>query len=738
MSTYSGNSFLTQLSTYLIYRGSATAAALNLSQPKIGWVFDITEGGTLTNGNITVQAGDAVMYLKNGWAHCNNAGADQAIAQLTESFNELLEEIGDTDFSNFALKNELPTVPTKTSQLQNDSGFLTQHQSLASYALKTEIPDISNKAESSELTALAERVTNNEEEISELKTYQPYVPQVVDFSAFNPRTGEIVQYIGNDTEEYKKGFFYKYDNTEIIIPQNTRYIILENDYPTYPKGLYKEVPGQYNYVIGICKTYITELYTNLSNLAKQYLGEINFSLGSEVGDFCWDEMGNLFIITEFTISPAHIKATLWKKNPNAIITGNGTNINLSDYVLEEFESNGFRVPENPTKYYARSKFQNDNGDFFYATLTTTNNLLVYCGNHIKEYNNKNWLICGGALRISAKFHNSKYDECLNGDYIEANYLPLINTENDTLYSTPKWERINVQPEQIIPDFPTFPTLSFNQETFLLKLMESDNQMAYSQVDLSALKNEERSLRRVDLYLVAEEGETTETPYFKLTFAVLSSESEQIVRVPLSLFGGMITISVDNQLSATSENPVQNKVIYEELDKKVDKEYLDNIGGFTPFTCGNGLELSNEILRVKTDGTSIIFDSNGNLKAVSGGAITVDSALSTTSENPVQNKVVKAALDLKTTDSTLATVAKTGSYNDLTDKPTIPAAVTIDSTITQNSTNPVQGGAIYTALSGKVENGGGCNTIIVLTQTQYDNLATKDENTWYAIPEETTA
>lgn len=35
--------------------------------------------------------------------------------------------------ANFAKKNEIPTVPTKTSQLQNDSGFLTQHQSLANY-----------------------------------------------------------------------------------------------------------------------------------------------------------------------------------------------------------------------------------------------------------------------------------------------------------------------------------------------------------------------------------------------------------------------------------------------------------------------------------------------------------------------------------------------------------------------------------------------------------------------------
>ena len=34
-------------------------------------------------------------------------------------------------------------VPTKTSDLINDSGFLTEHQSLADYAKKSEIPDVS-------------------------------------------------------------------------------------------------------------------------------------------------------------------------------------------------------------------------------------------------------------------------------------------------------------------------------------------------------------------------------------------------------------------------------------------------------------------------------------------------------------------------------------------------------------------------------------------------------------------
>ena len=49
---------------------------------------------------------------------------------------------------------------------------------------------------------------------------------------------------------------------------------------------------------------------------------------------------------------------------------------------------------------------------------------------------------------------------------------------------------------------------------------------------------------------------------------------------------------------------------------------------------------------------------------------------------------------------LATVATSGSYNDLADKPTIPSAVTVDSALSSTSTNPVQNKVINTALSGK--------------------------------------
>ena len=51
-------------------------------------------------------------------------------------------------------------------------------------------------------------------------------------------------------------------------------------------------------------------------------------------------------------------------------------------------------------------------------------------------------------------------------------------------------------------------------------------------------------------------------------------------------------------------------------------------------------------------------------------------------------------------SGLATVATSGSYDDLTDKPTIPAAITVDSALSSTSTNPVQNKVINAALIAK--------------------------------------
>lgn len=56
--------------------------------------------------------------------------------------------------------------------------------------------------------------------------------------------------------------------------------------------------------------------------------------------------------------------------------------------------------------------------------------------------------------------------------------------------------------------------------------------------------------------------------------------------------------------------------------------------------------------------------------------------------------------VESTFGTLSRVAQTGSYNDLTNKPTIPSAVTVDASLSSTSNNPVRNRTINSALSGK--------------------------------------
>ena len=92
--------------------------------------------------------------------------------------------------------------------------------------------------------------------------------------------------------------------------------------------------------------------------------------------------------------------------------------------------------------------------------------------------------------------------------------------------------------------------------------------------------------------------------------------------------GTLTISatdtkytIDSTLSSTSTNPIQNKVVYNALAGKQDK-----------LTAGTGISISGNTISCTVSG--------------GGGTVTVDSALSGTSTNPVQNKVIYTALQNK--------------------------------------------------------------------------------------------
>ena len=98
------------------------------------------------------------------------------------------------------------------------------------------------------------------------------------------------------------------------------------------------------------------------------------------------------------------------------------------------------------------------------------------------------------------------------------------------------------------------------------------------------------------------------------------------------------ITVDSALSDSSTNPVQNKVIKAELDKKIEtvpSAGSDVIGGIK---ADDATSSDTQPVRKGTDGKLYTAVSSG------GSTITVDSVMSDTSTNPVQNKIAKAYMD----------------------------------------------------------------------------------------------
>lgn len=123
-------------------------------------------------------------------------------------------------------------------------------------------------------------------------------------------------------------------------------------------------------------------------------------------------------------------------------------------------------------------------------------------------------------------------------------------------------------------------------------------------------------------------------------------------VTITVSGGS-NVTVDTTLSATSTNPIANKTVYNALNDKLDKTAAvheatkatqDGYGNVITSTYARKVDLASYVKTINNTAP----DDNGNVNiAVSGGGgsnITVDAELSDTSKNPVQNKVVKAALD----------------------------------------------------------------------------------------------
>ena len=209
--------------------------------------------------------------------------------------------------------------------------------------------------------------------------------------------------------------------------------------------------------------------------------------------------------------------------------------------------------------------------------------------------------------------------------------------------------------------------------------------------------------------------------------------------------GGTNITVDSTLSSTSTNPVQNKVLYAALNNKLDKNGTatyaarDSSGNIISSTYAKKTDLNSYVKSIN----NMKPDSAGNVNISSSGGgsnITVDSTLSGTSSNAIANKAVYAALNNKldkTGTAAAATKATQDSYGNVivttyarksdlsgyvkTINNQEPDAngninistggagtgtnITVDSTLSSTSNNPIANKAVYAAVNNKLDKTG---------------------------------
>lgn len=209
--------------------------------------------------------------------------------------------------------------------------------------------------------------------------------------------------------------------------------------------------------------------------------------------------------------------------------------------------------------------------------------------------------------------------------------------------------------------------------------------------------------------------------------------------------GGTNITVDTTLSSTSTNPVQNKVIYAALNNKLDKNGTatyaarDSSGNIISSTYAKKTDLNSYVKSIN----NVKPDSAGNVNISSSGGgsnITVDSTLDSASNNAIANKAVYAALDNKldkTGTAAAATKATQDSYGNVivttyarksdlsgyvktinnqepdangninisTGGGGTGTSITVDTTLSSTSNNPIANKAVYTALNNKLEKNG---------------------------------
>ena len=143
------------------------------------------------------------------------------VSQLENDSGYLTEH---QSLTEYAKKSEIPTVPTKVSELQNDSGYLTEHQSLVDYAKKSEIPTVPTKV--SELQNDSGYLTEHQSLVdyakkSEIPTVPTKVSELQNDSGYLTEHQSLVDY-AKKTEVFESLAEYAKKSEVPTIPESLK------------------------------------------------------------------------------------------------------------------------------------------------------------------------------------------------------------------------------------------------------------------------------------------------------------------------------------------------------------------------------------------------------------------------------------------------------------------------------------------------------------------------------------
>lgn len=147
-------------------------------------VTNNNEGVSIQSTNITGGNQDGAFYLNYSQLHFvdfQNIQEGQAIRTTysingitSDKYNNCLATSDGTfkPISDFALKTELPTVPTNVSQLTNDSNFITQQDADAKYALVNSLNTVNDSVSSLRvgLSKKQDKITVNDVDVTDIET----------------------------------------------------------------------------------------------------------------------------------------------------------------------------------------------------------------------------------------------------------------------------------------------------------------------------------------------------------------------------------------------------------------------------------------------------------------------------------------------------------------------------------------------------------------------------------------